>query len=60
MDEKIDEDFRQSLQFILKNSPYTQADILQMSLTDFLKTLHQCEAEAAERAAQQKQLISNE
>lgn len=49
MTEKIERDFRRSVEFILRVKPYDEAGLYKKDLISFLEILHEAEAEQSEK-----------
>lgn len=52
---KLERDFRHSLEFILRNKPYTETDLLRKDFRIYLQILAEAEVEFAEKLAKLKQ-----
>lgn len=44
MVESAQNDFRHAVEFVMKTSPYTRADIMRLDCITFLKIMKECEA----------------
>jgi hypothetical protein len=55
MADKISEDFEDSVQFLMKHTPYTEDNLLRKNIVEFLRIIEKTEAEQMALIAAQKE-----
>lgn len=60
MTEKIEEDARKAVEFVMRVKPYTRSDIMSMDILTFMAVLAESEAEQIEKNIAMKQFDSKQ